>query len=227
MSTLTFDETKPVTVKIGGNKSAWQAELTDLEQMPDGTLVASGIKLAGDERTPYYGLLIPALSLEKVTGAVVETGTTLVLFEKTKTENGEAKCGDVVAVFRRLNKKGARWHLETENEIMYREDGTSEVVLRLSRSSVVNVQQALKKGEVVTTSGWIRANARRIGSRADIRTSFAIAGWNFQNPQGSTDVREFVLESRDSLGIAAIFLALAKMPEDSAAMQIFMQIRHS
>src|SRR5579871_2386399 len=96
-------------IAFGGGQ--WKAEITGLRQMPDGNIVATSIKMFGDEKTPYYGMLIPAFRIKN--GELVPDGETFILFERSKIEKGILKCGDLVAVFRyRYQNRKRVWYVE-------------------------------------------------------------------------------------------------------------------
>jgi hypothetical protein len=134
-------------------------------------------------------------------------------------DQGNDKVGDVVIQFR-LNPKTNRYNVQVEQENVFETETDIKKIWRALRSSVDNIAQAVKK--TVAHSGWIYANARRIGGKP-IKTHYVIAGWSPQLADQMMDVYDYV-QSLDSPGLASFLKALQIMPEHPAR-AIFNQMR--
>jgi hypothetical protein len=135
-------------------------------------------------------------------------------------DQGTEKVGDVVIVFREHPKTG-RWMIQTDKEDVYENETTTKKIWRANRSSVDNVIQAVRK--TVAHTGWIYANARRIGGKP-IKTHYVIANWAPQLSEEMMDVYDYV-QSLDSMGLASFLKALQIMP-DRPARAIFNDMRN-
>ncbi|MFA5532739.1 MAG: hypothetical protein WDA13_04065 [Candidatus Shapirobacteria bacterium] len=134
-------------------------------------------------------------------------------------DQGNDKVGDVVIQFR-LNPKTNRYNVQVEEENVFETETNIKKIWRALRSSVDNIAQAVKK--TVAHSGWIYANARRIGGKP-IKTHYVIVGWSPQLVDQMMDVYDYV-QSLDSPGLATFLKALQIMPEKPAR-DIFNQMR--
>ena len=146
----------------------------------------------------------------------VKTFRQLLIIEH---DQGKDKVGDVVIQLR-LNPKTNRYHVQVEEENVFVTETDIKKIWRAPRSSVDNVEQSVKK--TVAHSGWIYANARRIGGKP-IKTHYVIAGWSPQMVDQMMDVYDYV-QSHDSPGLATFLKALQIIPERPAR-AIFNQIR--
>lgn len=131
------------------------------------------------------------------------------------------KCGDVVIQFRK-NPHTKRWCVDVEKEYASRTPDILEKVTRITRSSLDNVKQAVKKTVKETGLNWL--NTQRIGGDK-VATHCVDAGWSPQkaNAEQVMDVFEFVANSPDSPGKVALLEALQHMPTPIAK-QIAMNI---
>jgi hypothetical protein len=151
-----------------------------------------------------------------IVGGEVRNFRQLLLIEH---DQGNDKVGDVVVQFR-LNPKTNRYNVQVEEENVFETETNIKKIWRAIRSSVDNIAQAVKK--TVAHSGWIYANARRIGGKP-IKTHYVIVGWSPQLADQMMDVYDYV-QSLDSPGLAAFLKALQIMPAQPAR-AIFNQMR--
>lgn len=140
----------------------------------------------------------------------------LLIFEH---DQGHDKVGDVLLQFRKHPTTG-RYMVQVEQENVFVTETDVKKIWRTKRSSVDNLDQALKK--TVAHNGWIYSNARRQGGKP-IKTHHLIAGWSPQLEDQMMDVYDYV-ESLDSMGLATFTKALQKLPERPAR-AIFKQMR--
>lgn len=134
-------------------------------------------------------------------------------------DQGKDKVGDVVIQFRQ-HPHTKRYMVYVEEENVFETETIVKKTWRAIRSSVDNIAQAVKK--TVIPSGWIYANARRIGGK-QIKTHYVIAGWSPQLADQMMDVYDYV-DGLDSPGLSSFIKALRHMPERPAR-TIFNQMR--
>lgn len=134
-------------------------------------------------------------------------------------DQGHDKVGDVVIQLRH-NPETHRYMVQVDQENVFETETLVKKIYRAVRSSVDNVKQAVQR-EVAHT-GWLYANARRIGGKP-IKTHYVIAGWSPQMAGQMMDVYNYV-QTFDSMGLATFVKALQSMP-DKPARAIFNQMR--
>lgn len=161
--------------------------------------------------------------LTLVEGQALKPDGTPVTFRQPmifEHDQGKDKVGDVVVVFRE-HPQTKRWLVQVDQEDVYEDENTTKKLWRVNRSSVDNIIQAVKK--TVAHSGWVYANARRIGGKP-IKTHYVVANWAPQLADQMMDVYDYV-QSLDSLGLASFLKALQMMP-DRPARAIFNNMRN-
>jgi len=197
------------TLTIGITGCDWKLTISEVQDGVAENLVA---QRAGGQN--FHATMVKD-NITSKDGNVIEFRQLLLI----EHDQGNDKVGDVVIQFR-LNPNTNRYCVQVEEENVFETETTIKKIWRALRSSVDNVAQAVKK--TVAHSGWIYANARRIGGKP-IKTHYVIAGWSPQLTDQMMDVFDYV-QSLDSPGLAAFLKALQVMP-DHPARKIFNQMR--
>lgn len=124
------------------------------------------------------------------------------------------KAGDVVIQFRR-NPKNQRWCVDVEPEYGSPDPKSLQKIMRIARSALDTVKQAVKKTVKETNLNWL--NSQRIGGDK-VAFHCVDAGWAPQKAQEGLvmDVFDFVANSPDGPGKIALLEALQHMPTSIA-----------
>lgn len=198
----------------------YQAEGTDWGVEHPEAAVIDNFIVRGGPNVPYYGTLVTAPKIEGVAGA--NGGRTLIFIERDK---GTGYCGTAVITISRSPK--GRWHVLTEQELVFISETETQVITRATRASVINPAHTklTDRMHVQAGEGW--SNGRRIGG-PPIQLEVEVRGWSPQLAAAGRlmDIYTFAKESKDLIGRGA-FLGAFQQLEDEIADEVWYQLRHA
>ncbi|HBP51466.1 MAG: hypothetical protein US68_C0008G0019 [Candidatus Shapirobacteria bacterium GW2011_GWE1_38_10] len=202
--TLTIQNGSTVNISFKTDPvNDWQLTLQNIRE-EDGEIFADNFLLARKNGKHFFAKLIKTLGINT-------DGSEFPYWLPRIFDIGNGyKCGDVVIQFRK-HPQSKRWMVDIELEYGSKSPDSLEKVFRISRSSLDNVKQAVKKSVKETGQDW--TNTQRIGGDK-VSMHCVDAGWSPQLfTQGKVmDVFDFVANSHDGPGKTALVEALQHLP---------------
>ncbi|HWS48521.1 MAG TPA: hypothetical protein VN174_00540 [Candidatus Methanoperedens sp.] len=201
---LTIEGGSTVTISFKTDPANdWQLTLQNVRE-EEGGIFADNFLLARKNGQHFFAKLVKVLGI-KADGSEFPYWLPRIF----DIGNGY-KCGDVVIQFRK-HPQSKRWMVDVESEYGSKSPDLLEKVIRISRSSLDNIKQAVKKTVKETGQDWL--NSQRIGGDK-VSMHCVDAGWSPQLfAQGKVmDVFDFVANSHDGPGKIALVEALQHLP---------------